>query len=355
MGYLLSVIDNPLSCQPPQQAEPSSTPTRSINSSPNSALVVEGDEHLRGWFKEWLDRAGYAVRVASNTAEALRLYHDCAPFNVVLINYYAPQNEGGIIDCLAPQVHGIQLAMAIRDINPSQGIIIAALDYESSAKVPRPPDAMHIPVLTDTGNGQLRNCLKKIEVDRAIKALSVSDLLRLQGFAKFLILGLGRAARGRDWQDLLDEAFYRTLIGVEDAQKGRHWNKEVSFSRHLAGAMRSIASFWKRQFRDQNTYLSSELSIYDAEGEEHSPFDNVPSPCASPDKRLIEKSEEDRVLRLFSGDAEATTVLEGLLAGLNKNDIKLKYGLDEKRYMAAMRRIRGKLLGGKTRGRDNGK
>ena len=96
--------------------------------------------------------------------------------------------------------------MAIREINPSQGIIIAAFDYRNAGEVPRPQELMHIPLLIDFSNFQLRNLLEKIEVDRAIKALTSSELLRLQRFANFRVRGLGRAARGRDWEDLLEEA-----------------------------------------------------------------------------------------------------------------------------------------------------
>ena len=96
--------------------------------------------------------------------------------------------------------------MAIREINPSQGIIIAAFDYRNAGEVPRPPELMHIPLLTDTSNFQLRSLLEKIEVDRAIEALTSSELLRLQKFADFRVRGLGRAARGRTGEDLLGEA-----------------------------------------------------------------------------------------------------------------------------------------------------
>jgi hypothetical protein len=47
--------------------------------------------------------------------------------------------------------------MAIREINPSQGIIIAALDYRDAREVPRPQELMDIPVLIDIGNFYLRS------------------------------------------------------------------------------------------------------------------------------------------------------------------------------------------------------
>jgi hypothetical protein len=108
--------------------------------------------------------------------------------------------------------------MAIRDINLSQGIIITAFAFRSAGEVPRPPEAMQIPVLIDSNIYQLRGQLERIEIDRAIKTLTSSDLLRLQRFAKFRVRGLGRAASGRDWEDLLGEALYRTLKGTDDTK-----------------------------------------------------------------------------------------------------------------------------------------
>jgi CheY-like chemotaxis protein len=301
---------------------------------------------------------GYAVRTAANSEEGLRLYRDCAPFNVVLIDYCVPQSNGVKIDYFAPQTHGIGLAMAIRQINLSQGIIIAALDYRNAQEVPRPPELMHIPFLIDISNFHLRSLLQKIEVDRMIELLTTAELLKLQKFAQFRVRGLGRAARGRTWEDLLGEALLRTLIGVGASEKGRHWNREVDFARHLAGAMQSISSSWKRQFKDKETHLISELVIHDADGQEHSPLDIVASGHAPADQHLIEKNEEDRILAKFQDDPDATHVLHGLLDGLKKNETMSRYGLDEKRYAASVKRIRVKVLGrksGKSRSEKHGR
>jgi len=102
-------------------------------------------------------------------------------------------------------------------------------------------------------------------------------LLRLQRSADFRVQGLGRAARGRTGEDLLQEAELRTLIGTEATQKGRHWNKDVDFVKHLTGTMQSISNCWKRQFKEKEAYLMSDLLIQDAEGQKQSALDNVPS------------------------------------------------------------------------------
>ncbi|HLM80306.1 MAG TPA: hypothetical protein VK302_06700 [Terriglobales bacterium] len=221
---------------------------------------------------------------------------------------------------------------------------------------PRTP-WQNIPLLIDISNFQLRGLLEKMEVDRAIEALTSSELVRLQKFADFRVRGLGRAARGRTGADLLGEAVLRTLIGAEDTQRGRHWNKDVDFELHLKGAIRGISSCWRRHFKEKEAYLVSELPIHDAKGREQSPLDNVPqensltsSAHAAPDELLIEKEKEERVLTIFKDDPEAAQVVQGLLDKLKKDEIMSKYGLGEKQYAAAVRRIRVKLLGRRNGG-----
>ena len=345
MGYLLSFIDSTPPSPPHGSPEPSLPPTRAINGSPKSALLVEDDASLSEFLKRCLKNEGYSVRTASNSEEGIRLYRDFGPYNVVLINYCIPQTKGDGIDPLAPQTNGIELALAIRKIDSTQGVILAAFAFRTAAEVPRPSEAMDIPVLLDCSVGPLRGMLEKVEIDLAIKTLSTADLLRLRNFATLLIRSLGRAARSRNWEDLLNEAQCRTLIGAGDSRSGRHWNRSVPFVQHLAGAMKSIANLWKRQFRGSEAYLVSELTVCDEEGEEHSPIESVPSGCLPADRRLFQKAEEEGVFALFSDDEHATRILRGIIDGLQKNEIKQTYSLDEKMYTSAMRRLRVRLLG----------
>jgi CheY-like chemotaxis protein len=365
MAHLLSFTDAMPQLEvanlaaPPNPPERPLPPTKSINASPKSALLVEHDESLLNILRALLKEAGYATRIAANSAEGLRLYRDCAPFNVVLIDYYVPPKHGVKVDCLAPlQTHGTALAMSIREINPSQRMIITALDYRNAQDVIRPPELMDIPVLIDISNFQLRSLLEKIEVDRAIEALTPSELLRLQQFAGYRVQGLGQAALGRTGEDLLSEALLRTLIGAEDTQNGRHWNKEVDFAWHLKGAMRSISTSWRRQFTEKEACVMLELPVLNAELQNHSLLENLASREPAADQRLIEKDEEERMFTIFKDDPEATEVLQGLLDGLKKNEIKPRYSLGERQYAAAVKRIRVKLLGrrnGGSKGVRNGR
>jgi CheY-like chemotaxis protein len=330
---------------------PSTPPTTSINASSRSALLVESDESLLKMLRRYLKDMHYTVRTASNTEEALRLYHDFHQFNVVLIDYYIPESHGHEvqIDCCSKQTAGTDLAKAILNIDRYQGIIFVASDFQSAADVPRPADLKPIPVLVEISLVRLRIALEAIEVLRAIRALTIADQLKLQQFAKLWIRGIGHAASGRDWQDLMQEAMFRTLLGAADDKRGRHWNKKVDLVRHLAEAMRSIANSWKRQFaQEENTFLSSELQTCDSDGEQYSPLDNVASAHVLADDRLIERAEEDRILATLRDDTDASRILAGWMDGLKKSEILLNYGLDEKTYAAVVRRIRMKLLG--TRG-----
>jgi CheY-like chemotaxis protein len=329
---------------PPNPPDPPCFPQpRSLAGSPKSALLVEDAECLSSLSRRHLEGEGYAVRTACSTEEGFRLYREFGPFNVVLINYFVPKREGMTIDPLEPQTHGIELALAIRAVNSAQGMIVAAVSFRTASDVPRPSEAADIPLLVHLSLSQLRPLLEKIEVNRAINALTSAELLGLQQFGKSLIRVLGRAARGKDWEDLLGEALYRSLIGAGDPHSGRHWNRKIPFVQHLAGAMRSIASVWKRQGREQNTYLISELAVCDSEGQEHSPLDNVPSLLAPIDQHLIEKANEDRILAMFEDNSLAASVARGWIDGLTKGEIMEKYALTRQRYAAIVKRIRLKL------------
>ena len=351
---------------PPNPPAPPFPPSKDVKASPRKALLVENDASLLNILRASLKNEGYEVNAAANSEEGLRLYQDCAPFNVVVIDYYVPQQNGDLIDCLAQQTKGTALASEILKSNPSQGIIIAAFDYRNAGEIKLEGELKHIPLLLDTSNSQLRRVLEIIEVHRAMDALTPAELLRLQTFADYRIRGLGRAARGRTGEDLLRHAMMRTLIGAGSTRDGRHWNKHVDLVWHLTGAMRGISSNWNREFKEnekqpyrmKEPHLMSELLKCDADGQEFSPLYNREAgrisssgswePDVLTDERLIEKDEENRVLAKVKDDNQATQVLHGLLEGLKKKDIMSQFDLSEKQYAAVVKRILRRL------GRENG-
>jgi len=307
---------------------PSSAAPKSINCCRRSALVIENDESLLNYFETVLREEGYAVRKAGDGEEGLRLYNDCRPFNIVLIDYYVPKKNA------------IELALAIRDANPRQAMIIAAFDYRNQEEVPRPQELRQVPLLVDLSNFQFRKLLDKLAVEQAIENLTTAELLRLQRFAAWRIRGLGRAARGRAGEDLLGEALLLTLIGTRRKDQGRHWNKQVDFVNHLLGAMQSISSGWKNKFDEHEPYLVSELIAYNPEGEELSPLDNIASAEPAVDQCLLAQEEADHMLSEFENFPESAQVFRGLAQGKRKNHIMQESGLTENQYKAALRRIR---------------
>jgi len=339
-----------------------------INAGSRSALVIENDKSLVTVIKQLLNHEGYVVRSARDRAEGLRLYNLCRPFEVVLVDYYVPQTDGDKIDCFAPQKDGIELARAIREINPSQTMAIAAFDYERPDQVPRPTELMHIPVLVNAL--QLSELLAKLqrwatreEIDQAIAALSPAQWLKLQKCAKWRVCILPRSA-SYNWEDLLNEALLSTLIGAQGNGNGRRWNKRVDFLMHLTGAMRGISGQRKEKTGGREI-LECEAVKCDGEGHELSPLDNL-GPGDSPSERLRfavtegfqpaaerqlkAKEEVEGMFRMFKDDKEATFVLEGWSEGMKKSEIMQKYELTEKQYDAATKRIRAKLLGPRNGG-----
>jgi CheY-like chemotaxis protein len=356
MAHLLSFIDtkpqldDPQSTELPTELPEHPEPLKSINTAHKSALLVASHPSLLKLLKRFFEEEKYTIRTASNGEEGMRLYGHCGPFNVVLIDYDVPQRNGVAIDYRLPQTSGKDLASDILKINPSQGIIIAAPAYRSPDELSLPRELMHIPVLIDISIFQLRNFLATLEVRRAFAALTVPDKLRLKRSAAYWIRGLGRAAHNRTADDLLGEAQLRTLIGAESTEGGRHWNRNVDFVRHLKGAMQSISTCWKQKSGDKETYLVSEVLIFGAGGQEISPLENVASGEAAADRSLIAKEEVARIFRMFTDDTEATQVIQGWYDELKPNEIRQKYGLDEKKFAAAKKRIRVKVLGRRNGG-----
>ena len=340
-------------------APPSHETPKSINDCPNSALVVEPYDSLVDFFIRCLRERGYTIRTARDGEEGLRLYRDCSPFSVVFIDYFVPRTADSCIDFLDSQTHWAELVRSIREINRSQSIIVAAFAYRNEDEVPRPSELSAIPLLTDTSDFRLQKLLEKVEVERAVDALTQAELLQLKKYAASRIQIIGRAARGRTGEDLLNEALLRTLIGTLPNGEGRHWNKKVNFFRHLDGAMRSISSYWTRKFDQREAYLEAEiLPKAGTEEREFSPLENVASGQTSADQALLANEQKDRILALFKNDFEATAVLRGLADGVKKNEIKQQQCLSEWQWQAILRRIRLRVLRAKegfNEGRQNGR
>ncbi len=172
------------------------------------------------------------------------------------------------------------------------------------------------------------------EIHGAIEALRPADLLRLKKFAYFRILGLGRASKGRNHEDLLGEALIATLAG------SRRWNKSVSFVQHLLGAMRSISSHWVEEFDPGEAFLEAELTSTTPNGEKYSPVLNAPSTSPDGERVLAAKQEVEAIERLFAEDPQVLEIIGGLRAEMTGPEIQEALNMSKTEYETAIRRMR---------------
>jgi CheY-like chemotaxis protein len=306
----------------------------SINALKRSALIVEQNTSLSRMFAAHLKHEGYVVRTACKGEDALRLYRDCAPFDVVLVDYGMPRKTG------------IDVAVGILKHDPKQPMIITALEYRSENEVPRPKELMDVPLLLEMGNHRLRSLLQAIqpwatreEVDRAITALTPAELLKLKRFADGRVC-FSRGSDNRTGEDLLQEALRSTCEGAEGGGNGRRWNTRVSFVTHLIGAIRSISG----RRKGDGVLLECDTFKCDADGQEFSLLENLPANDTPADQRLIMDEKMNLLLGMFHDDPEAVLVLRCWSEGIKKREI-MQEGLSENQYRATVKRIRIKLLG----------
>ena len=151
--------------------------------------------------------------------------------------------------------------------------------------------------------------------------------------------GLGRACRGRTWEDLLSEAKLSTLEGAA-GHAGRCWNRSVDLVTHLAGAMRSISSHWKRDFDEREAVLESEILTCSDEEDSPSQLNDAVSGYPSQEREVGAREEWDLIVTLCHDDPAATQVLRGFSRGLAATEIMREYKLTRWEYQQALRRIR---------------
>jgi len=312
---------------------PTVSPTP-MNGGNKSALVIEYDESLSRMFTAFLKSDHYLVRTAYESEDALRLYRDCAPFQVVLIDHRMPTKNG------------IDIALDILKQDPTQPMIIIAPDYRSEDEVPRRKELMNVPFLLDMGKSRFRKVLDKLqpwatreEVNRAITTLTTAELLKLRKYAEWRVR-LSRGTDHRTWEDLLQEALCLTFEGAEGGGTGKRWNKRVTFFTYLIGAIRNIT---RRRRGDIDLWC--DIFEYDAEGQGHCLLDTIESRDPAADQRLIAEETLTGLLEQFEDDPKAMLVLQGWLEGLKKAEIMREGRLSENEYRVAVRRIRMKLLG----------
>jgi hypothetical protein len=178
----------------------------------------------------------------------------------------------------------------------------------------------------------------KEEIVAAYEALTRSELLRLERYAKWRIRGLGRRSLGRDWEDLLGEAISATYEDV------RRWNKEsVDFPRHLIGAMRSISSRWRKEFEPDEAVLESDVLRVSPDGTTSNPLFDAQSSALDPEDGLEQKEEVELIEQLVGQKPLAWLIMEGRRDGMTGPQIRETLEISQKDYETAVKWLRRNL------------
>jgi hypothetical protein len=175
------------------------------------------------------------------------------------------------------------------------------------------------------------------EVIAALDALTDGQLKALKQYARWRIRGLGRASLGRNFEDLLQEAVTATLAG------NRHWNKSsCEFTAHLAWAMRSISSNWRRKFDEEEAYLESEVVQTTPEGKESNPVHDAASGPHDGRRVAAARAHVEHIEKLVSdsGRALASLIIDGWREGLSGPEIMETLGISRTEFETELKWLR---------------
>lgn len=171
------------------------------------------------------------------------------------------------------------------------------------------------------------------EIAAAVETLTPEETLKLDRYARFRIKRIGRAADTRDHDDLLAEALRKTLDG------DRRWNKDVTFSVHLLGAMWSLSSHWAETFANEQRTGRAQISDRnDARTELAGVVDEVA------ERNAVAQETLEQVRALFADDALASNIVAGWEDGLDPAEIREMLGVGKTIFDSKVRAIRRELI-----------
>ena len=165
----------------------------------------------------------------------------------------------------------------------------------------------------------------------ALELVTEIELLRLKTIARLHARGLPPDV---GWDDLLQEAFTRTIVGSRRLPEG------VSMVAFLAGVMRSLrAEHWRRVQGGSGAHRPVRV-----DGESESRQIELSDPGPGPERAVMARQELNAIERLFAEDPVALRIIAGLIEGLSAERIRSTAGLSKTEYDSARRRIRRTLL-----------
>ncbi len=173
--------------------------------------------------------------------------------------------------------------------------------------------------------------LRPTETALALNLVTDLELLRLKTLASWYARGLLPVVT---WEDLLQEALTRILVGSRQASEG------VPIVAFVAGVMRSLRSeHWRRMGMPKSGGKSPRGSSNAAQRR----IERAPS-APGPEHALVAAQELTAIRRLFGDDAAALAIIDGLADGLTAEEIRSAAGLSETEYASARKRMRRLLL-----------
>lgn len=153
------------------------------------------------------------------------------------------------------------------------------------------------------------------------------------GWQKLNRLAAARALAGPvEPKDLLQEAFRRVLEGL------RPWPVGTGLLPFLSGVMRSIAH-GEREAR-RRSVEGRAVPMFAADG---APAIDRPDPGPTPEGALAAARLRERVTSLFSDDYEAQLMVEGMMEGIEGEELREFAGLEGTAFHSKRRFVRRRL------------
>jgi DNA-directed RNA polymerase specialized sigma24 family protein len=174
--------------------------------------------------------------------------------------------------------------------------------------------------------------IRPTETAVTLRLVTNLELLRLKTLARWYARGLPPDVT---WEDLLQEALTRILVGKREVPDG------VAIVAFVAGVMRSLRSeHWQRIERTMGRDRLRGDRRSKAPHRETELVDSAPGP----DRAVMAQQELAAIRNLFVDDAAALIVLDGLARGLTAEEIRLTAGFSDTEYASARKRMRRVLL-----------
>ena len=177
----------------------------------------------------------------------------------------------------------------------------------------------------------------RVEIDAAIAALTETELVRLQRFTQARIVRIGAAADGRDYRELLNEAYRRTL-------GSRTWNKDIAFVDHLFGTIRSVSSHWAQGFKRELDAGRKLISDNRDMRTDLAAARTVASAAPDAERTVIARDLLAYVKKLFADDYLALDIIAGWEEELDGPAIREIVGATQNEFDARVRAIRRRLI-----------